>query len=113
MERDLFGEIHIDELIKIAWEAALKRGYAIYADYTLGYAIYDDFNKYMGQKMAKGRLKPVRGGWFHYYIKRVLVKGGWIWEPRMPRYGRPEARFHPPNIGPPEGWPRPGRRLLS
>ena len=43
-EADFFGEIHEDELIKIAWEAALKRRYAIYAD----------FNKYMGQKMVKG-----------------------------------------------------------
>ncbi len=82
---DLFGEIREDELIKIAWEAAGERGYAIYAD----------FNEYMGQKMAQGRLKPTGSGWFHHTIKRALVQGGWIWMPRMPSYGRPETRFYP------------------
>ena len=90
-QADLLGEIHEDELIKIAWEAALKRGYAIYAE----------FNEYMGQKMAKGRLKPVRGWRFHHTIKRALVQGGWKWMPPMPRYGFPETRFYPPSTEPP------------
>ncbi len=89
---DLFGEIHEDELIKIAWEAALKRGDAIYADYKMGYAIYADYNEYMGQKMTQGRLKPVRGGRYQHTIKRALLQGGW-----KPSYGHPETRFYPPS----------------
>jgi len=33
-QADLLGEIHEDVIIKIAWQAAEKREYAIYADYN-------------------------------------------------------------------------------
>ncbi|MBA7573148.1 hypothetical protein ES708_14943 [subsurface metagenome] len=42
-----------------------------------GYAIYADFNEYMGQKMAQRRLKPTGGGWYHFIIKKALVGAGW------------------------------------
>ena len=78
---DLFGEIHEDELIKIAWEAALKRGYAIYADY----------NEYMTQLICQGRLRPTDGGRFQFKIKGTLKVADWICSPR-----HPETRFYPP-----------------
>ncbi len=78
---DLFGEIHEDEIVKIAWEAAEERGYAIYAD----------FNEYTGRKMAQRRLKPLRGGRFHHIIWDTLRAYGWNRETAH----RP-TRFYPP-----------------
>ena len=43
------GEIHEDEIIKIARQAAEKRGYAIYADY----------NEHMKQLICEGQLESV------------------------------------------------------
>ena len=57
-QSDLFGEIHGDELVKIAEEAAKKRGYAV----------YKDFDEYMDQLIDQGRLKPTRGGRYQHYI---------------------------------------------
>ena len=78
---DLFGEIHEEDLVKVARETAEKRGYAIYAD----------FNEYMGQKMAQRRLKPTGGGWYHFTIKRALEATGW----KRDTAHRP-TRFYPP-----------------
>jgi len=78
---DLWGEIHEDEIVKIAREAAEKRGYAVYSD----------FDKYMEQEIAEGRLKPTRGGRYHHHIKEVLEASGWKRETAY----RP-TRFYPP-----------------
>jgi len=89
---DLFGEIREDEIVKIARKAAEERGYAIYAD----------FNEYMGQKMAQRRLKPTGGGWYHFIIKEALEVAGWKCETAH----RP-TRFYPPGTE----SPNLGRRL--
>ena len=74
--------------IKIAWEAAEKRRVAeeelankqLRWDGTVapcrGYAVYSDFDKYMEQEIAEGRLKPTRGGRYHHHIKEVLERPG-------------------------------------
>lgn len=84
---DLFGEISEDEIVKIAREAAEKRGYAIYADY----------DEYMGQKIARRRLNPTGGGWYHFIIKEALEAAGW----KRDTAHRP-TRFYPPDTEPPE-----------
>ena len=90
---DLFGEIHEDEIAKIACEAAEERGYAI----------YEDFNEFMKQLICQGgRLKPSRAGRFLQHIKMTLRTDGWI-----PSQGHPETRFYPPSTEPPNS----GRRL--
>ena len=78
---DLFGEIHEDELVKIAREAAEKRGYAIYAD----------FEEYMEQKRIQKKLKFRSGGFYHFKIKKPLEAAGWKCETTY----RP-TRFYPP-----------------
>uniref|UniRef100_A0A6H1Z793 Uncharacterized protein n=1 Tax=viral metagenome TaxID=1070528 RepID=A0A6H1Z793_9ZZZZ len=82
-EPDLFGEIHEDEIVKIAREAAEKRGYAIYSD----------FNEFVGRKMTQGRLKPTQGGWYHRIIRCHLRRDGWVWVPYAPPV---RAQFYPP-----------------
>ena len=55
-QADLLGEIHEDEIIKIAWQAVEKRGYAIYADY----------NEHMKQLICEGRLEEWRAVSIHH-----------------------------------------------
>lgn len=83
-QADLLGEIHEDEIIKIAWQAAEKRGYAIYADY----------NEHMKQLICEGRLEPVNGGRYQFTIKERLVANGWEHIPGGPH---DPARFYPPS----------------
>jgi len=71
-------------IIKIAWQAAEKRGYAIYADY----------NEHMKQLICEGRLEPVNGGRYQFTIKERLVADGWEHIPSGPH---DPARFYPPS----------------
>ena len=80
-EPDLFGEIHEDEIVKIARKAAKKRGYAI----------YDDYYEYMWQLICQSPPKPVRAGRFFHYIRGTLLEDGWVHRPR-----HAETRFYPP-----------------
>ena len=90
---DFFGEIHEDEIIRIAREAAEKRAYAIYADY----------NEYMRELIChQDSLDPVRAGRFLQHIRRTLLEDEWISSP-----GHPETRFYPPGTE----LPNLGRRL--
>lgn len=86
---DLFGEIHEDEIVKIAWEAAEKRGYAI----------YDDDNEYM--RPAIDQRRPAGVGFSHLKIeskiKETLERNGWIHSS-----GHPETRFNPPSTEKPK-----------
>ena len=91
-QADLWGEIHEDEIVKIAWEAAEKRGYAVYKDY----------NEYTKQLISQGSLDPVRAGRFLQDIRKTLLQHEWI-----PSPGHPETRFYPPGTE----LPNLGRRL--
>jgi len=103
----LWREIHGNEIVKIAREAAEKRRAAAeelargrgqqqsLLDGTVepcrGYAVYSDFDDYMEQEIAEGRLKPTGGGWYQHRIKEVLEADGWKRETAY----RP-TRFYPP-----------------
>lgn len=86
---DLFGEIHEDEIVKIAREAAEKRGYAIWTD----------FEEYIERRKREERLKL--SGWgirqIKYEIKETLLAARWT-----PSKVRREARLYPPGTEPPE-----------
>ena len=88
-QADLFGEIHEDELVEIAREAAKKSGYVVYADY----------NEYMKQLICQGRLKPSRAGRFLQHIRRTLLTDEWISSPE-----HLETRFYPPGTELPNLW---------
>jgi len=80
---DIFGEIHEDEIVKIAREAADERGYAI----------YDDYEEYMKQRMLREGLKL--SNWdipnIKFEIRGTLRAAGWVPSPK-----HPETRFYPP-----------------
>ncbi len=84
---DLFGEIPEDEIVKIARKAAEERGYAIYAD----------FNEYMGQKMAQRGLKPTGGGWYLFFIQKALEGARWKRETEHWPTAHWPTRFYPPS----------------
>lgn len=79
----LIGEIHEDEIVKIARKAADERGYAIYRD----------FDEYMEQKKVQKKLKFRRGGWHYLEILNHLEDAGWK---HIPGWSRDPARFYPP-----------------
>ena len=70
-ERDLWGEIHEDEIVKIARKAADERGYAIYRDY----------NDYIEKRMRRLDPEPGNIGRTHekiiLKIKGILEARGW------------------------------------
>ena len=80
---DLCGEIHENEIVKIAWEAVGKRGYAI----------WDDFDEYIKKIVARNRLKL--SGWdvsiVKSNIRKTLKAAGW-----KRRKVHSEIRFYPP-----------------
>jgi len=79
----LFGEIHEDEIVKIAREAAEKRGYAI----------YDDFEEHFEQRKIREGLKVL--SWnpskVKSKIRKTLKAAGWT-----RRKVRSKIRFYPP-----------------
>jgi len=81
---DLFGEIHKDEILKIAEEAAKKKGYAI----------YEDYEEYLGQRKLREGLKLAT--WaipkIKIEIRRTLLKDKWI---AMRGRGTRPTRFYP------------------
>jgi len=90
---NLFGEIsETDEeiILRIAQEAAERRGYAV----------YDDFNKYFQQPVWKARLSEV--GWtlakVESFVHQVLVNRDWI----VRRGRRSRVEFYPPGTRFPE-----------
>jgi len=80
---DLWGEIHEDEIVKIAREAAEKRGYAI----------YDDFEEYFEQRKIREGLKVL--SWnpakVMSKIRKTLKAAGWT-----RRKVCSKTRFYPP-----------------
>jgi len=88
-QTDLFGEIHKDELVKIAQKAAEKRGYAIWTD----------FEEYIERRKREERLKL--SGWhvreIRHEIKETLLAARWT-ASTVHR----QARFYPPGQWPDE-----------
>jgi len=80
---NFWGEIHEDEIVKIAREAAEKRGYAI----------YDDFEEYFEQRKVREGLKVL--SWnppeVMSEIKETLKAAGWT-----RRKVCSKTRFYPP-----------------
>jgi len=82
-QRDLFGEIREDEIVKIARKAVEERGYAI----------YEDYEEYLKQRMLREGLKL--SNWdipeIKFEIRGTLLAAGWTSSP-----GHPKTRFYPP-----------------
>jgi len=91
---DLFGEIHEDEIIKIAWEAVAERGYATYRDY----------NDYIEEELRSLESEPANTGRAHekilLEIKARLEAEGWTL--CIERRGHGERQFYPPGQRPEE-----------
>jgi hypothetical protein len=93
-----------NEIIRIAWQAvnrrredAKKRGEQLRIingmNQDSGYAVYDDFNQYMGKKKLQKGLKASDWslGRIRYKIRNTLLSKGWA----ASRH-HPETRFYPP-----------------
>ncbi len=113
---DLFGEVLSrpeirSEIREIAWQVAEKRrvaeeeiarkhGKQQRLDGTVamcrGYAVYNDFEEYIKQRMKQEQLKV--SGWdaakVKFHIRDILCEAGWEHEHGR---GRRAARFYPPS----------------
>jgi hypothetical protein len=71
-----------DRIERIARNAAMGRGYAVYADYN------EDLREEICQERS---LEPTDAGFYLFTIKRTLLKRGWRFAKHRP------ARFYPPH----------------
>jgi len=80
---DLSGEIHEDEIVKIARKAADEREYAI----------YEDYEEYLWQRVLEEGLNLAN--WDIPKIK-IEIRGTLLEDEWIPSPGHPETRFYPP-----------------
>jgi len=121
----LFGEIHDDEIVKIAWEAAEKRRVAAeeiarergkqkILDGTVapcrGYAVWDDFRDYMEQRKLREGLKltgrdmqELKGK-----MRKTLKAAGWT-----DREVHSKILFYPPGSEEATPWGHRGKGVAD
>jgi len=86
-QQDLFGEIHEDELVKMAQKVAAERGYATYRDY----------NDYIWERIRREKPEGADIGRTHEKILLEIVEKleARVWV-SPPLAAGEERRFYPP-----------------